>query len=329
MPLDIENLVLEKTPIDLAKAQRYASKWSPTILRRVFQALEITKHLPTDYDVRKSKRYKKVVTTTKIRKYDGKVDGKNTKITLSDRELTVAVGQTEMVIDPENMRDTWASDSANITEGKVALEVYFLEDFLKSIGQEINNNLAYWGDSSSTDETINLIDGIHVVLEELISDGELTPVITPAHTQSTGTFGNIAQGTIFPNVEKVWKAFSVAQRASTIYSYVSFDSFEKYAKSYRAEFGHECTYNKSDLEKTEIVVDGSGGKHILCRASWMGTSNRIISVIPGALRLGTDVQEFASSLKIQEVGYQWIYLIKVVLGVDVVDTEAIKINNLH
>lgn len=320
---------LKQTELNIDKAKQYAGKYAKEILRHLFQQLEITKHFAVDYDVKFAKRYPKIVTKTGIRPYDGKIDADASNIELSDRDLQVSVGQTEMVIDPEKFRNTWATEETDISKGKVALEVYILEDFLASILEAINNDIFFFADKSSTDKHLKIIDGLEKKIEALITAGDTAPIITPAFTETVGVFGNItAVGTTIPNIKKIWKSFTIPQRKKTIYIDVSYDIYEMYVNSYRKEFGHECSYSKTAVEGDQLVIDGTGGKAILRRASWLGDSQRVIAHILGAVRLGTDIDQFVGSIDIQKLGYLWVYMVKVVLGLEVIDPEAFRCNNL-
>ena len=321
---------LTKTPLDVSKAKAYNGLYAKQILRRLFQELEIAKHFAIDFDVKSSKNYPKIVTKAKIRPYDGKVDSDGSSITLSDRQLTVSVGQTELVIDPEIFRNTWAVETSDPSKGKVALEGYILEDFMNSILESINNGLILLGDKSSTNKEIKLIDGLDKLVEALITAGDITPIVTAAHTETLGTFGAITQsGNVISNVKKVWKSFTVPQRKQVIYIDCSYDVYEMYVNSYRVQFGHECAYSKTAIEGDQLVIDGTGGKGILRRSSYLGTSSRLVAYLNGAIRLGTDLDTFAGSVDIQKLGYQWLYMVKIVLGLQIIDLEAVRFNNLR
>ena len=109
--------------------------------------------------------------------------------------------------------------------------------------------------------------------------------------------------------------------------FISIDNFAAFGRSYRREFGHEATYNKDSLDQEFVFLDGTQKKCKLRPASWLGNSNRLIVAPYGAIRIGTDIKGMAGSIKVMDMGYVYVYLMKIVFGVQVIDPVAVTISS--
>lgn len=320
------------TTLDKSKLSAVAAKYSPDIIQQRIKTAEFNQHFLVDRDISNSRRYPKVVVDGKIRPYDGQVKA-NGSVTLSDRELVVKVGSKEMNIDPEFFRYTWASEMENLTEGnRIPLEVYILKQFIDKALADLDDETVYLGDiaanPASTSSAILVCDGLNKIFADLTTSGILVPISTPAHTEGTGWNDGFTDGNVIDNVKKVWKGFTPTLRKEQITIFCSYDVYEMYGNNYRRRHNKEAKYDKTILDAEFITIDGTRGKARLMPASWLGTSSRLIGTVNGAIRVGTDVPNMISSIKVQEVGYNFVFLMKVAFGIQVIDTDGLRINTL-
>lgn len=319
--------------LDLTKMSTAIGRFAANILRKRFRELDCSKHFDTDLDVTSSKKYPKLIVNGKLRKYDGAIKTTAGQVILSDRELTVKVGQKELPLEPESFRNTWAAEMANITEGQVPLEVYILEDYVKNALEDIDQEIFYKGNKDTVDEDevgtpIEINDGLEKLLIACTtgSTPSIVPVSVPAFAIGTGTGTTFTGGNYNSNLKTVWKAQKKAMKKENVDIFISIDNFANFGDSYRKEFGFEAKYDKDALEQEFIYLDGTQKKAKVRPASWLGDSNRIIIAPRGAIRIGTDIKGMLGSIKIMDMGYIYVYLMKVVFGVQIVDPEAVTIS---
>ena len=318
--------------LDLSKMSTVQAKMASTVIRKYYRALDAARHFATDYDVTNSKKYPKLLVKGKLRKYDGSIKVKAGDVVLSDRELTVKVGQKELPLEPESFRNTWAADMANITEGKIPMEIAILEDFSKNSLEDIDQDIFYKGDFSNltfAEEPAGVADGLEkkLLAETTGPNPAIVPVSVPAFDEGTGSGLNAVAGNYNTICKKVWRALKPAVKKMPTDMFISFDNYEKFGNSYRREFGNEAKYDSTVLEQEFIYLDGTQKKCRLIPASWLGDSNRLICAPYGAIRIGTDIKAMATSIKIMDMGYWFAYLCKVVFGVQIIDVDVISISS--
>ena len=320
------------TGLDLSKMSTVVAKMATSIIRKYFKTLDCTRHFATDYDVTKAKKYPKLVVKGKLRKYDGTIKTNAGDVILSDRQLVVTVGQKELGLEPESFRDTWAAEMANISEGRVPLEVYILEDYSKNSLLDIDADIFYKGDTANVAFAGlpgEIADGLEKKLLAETTGGSpaIVPVSVPVFNEGTGSGLNAVAGNYNTVCFTVWNAQLQAIKKMPTDMFISYDHYAGFGRSYRREFGHEATYSKDALDQEFIYLDGTQKKCRLIPASWLGNSSRLIVAPYGAIRIGTDIKQMATSIKIMDMGYVYAYLCKIVFGVQIIDLEAVTISS--
>lgn len=317
--------------LDLAKATAAVAKYAPEIMRKRFGHLDAARQFMSHLDVTKSKKFRKIVVSGSLRKYDGAVKTGNNAIALSDRELSVKVGQKELPVEPEAFRDTWANEMAKISEGRVPMEQYILDDFVKNSFVDLDK--IFWkGDSTllaNAGLPEEICDGLEKILLGLTTGGspDIVPVSVPAFDEGTGSFFNGTAGNYNNNMFKVWNAHLDAVKKEPVDMFVSYANYAAAQRAYRREFGGEMKFDKDEYDQEFFYLDNTQKKCRVFAASWLGTSNRIICAKYGAIVTGTDLAQMVTSVDIQKIGYIFLYLMKVVFGVQAIDPEAIRISS--
>lgn len=317
--------------LDLSKATASVPLYAAEIMRKRFGNLDAARQFMTHMDVTKSKKFRKIVVNGSLRKYDGAVKTGNNAIALSDRELSVKVGQKELPVEGEAFRDTWANQMAKISEGRVPMEEYILDDFIKNSFVDLDK--IFWKGDTTLPANAGLpeeiCDGLEKILLGLTTGAtpEIVPVSVPVFNEGSGSNLNAVGGNYNDNMFKVWNAHVDAVKKEPVDMFLSYGNYAAAARSYRREFGNEATFNKDDYNQEFFYLDNTQKKCRVFPASWLGTSNRIVSCKYGAIVTGTDLAQMVTSVDIQKNGYIFLYLMKVVFGVQVVDPEAVRISS--
>lgn len=316
------------TGLDLTKMGIVIAKMASTLVRKYFKNTDATKQIPIDYDVTKSKRYGKVLVKGRFRKYDGAIKTTDGQVILSDRELNVGVGQKELPLEPEQFRNTWANEMADISAGKVPLEIYILDDYTKNSMQDLDE-LFYKGDTASTDSLLKICDGLEKIMlaETTGATPAIVPVSVPAFDAGSGSGLNAVAGNYNAVCKTVWRAQQQALKENETDMYLSIDNYAYFGESYRREHSHEATYNKDVLDQEFVYLDGTQKKCKIRSASWLGASNRVWVFPKGAIRIGTDIKQMVGSIKFKDEGYYYLYLCKMVFGVQIIDLEAVTVSS--
>lgn len=320
--------------LDLTKMSVAIGAYAANIVRQRFRQLDCAKHFDVDMNVTSSKKYPKLIVKGKLRKYDGAIKTTAGSVILSDRELVVKVGQKELPLEPESFRNTWAANMANISEGRVPLEVYILEDFTKNSLQDIDQEMFYKGNKDTTvpaevGTPIEIADGLEKLLLACTTgpNPSIIPVSVPAFDAGSGSGLNAVAGNYNSICKTVWKAQNPALKKEAVDMFLSIDNYDAFGTSYRREFGHEAKFDKDSLDQEFIYLDGTQKKCRIRPASWLGNSNRIIVAPRGAIIIGTDINGMVGSIKVMDMGYVFVYLQKIIFGVQIIDTDAVTISS--
>lgn len=316
--------------ISVSLLSDYAGQYAPGLIRSLVNDAEFARQFPVDKSVTNAQKYPKLKTNAVLGPYTGSKTNTGGEFVLSDKELRVDVGQAVVSIDPEILRREWAGSMEKITEGRVPLERFFLDDFLKKAFSELNDSTFFKGDKANvgSNQAIKMIDGLEKDLLALVTATEITPVTTAAWNAGSGWGASFTDGNVIDGFKAVDNNLPVVYRNMKRTIFCSYDVFDKYCEHYRRRHGWEALFKGQGQDQPRIYLDGTMNKCEIVRATWLGTSSRILDIIDGAVRVGTDTATMASSIDIQKDGFVFWYLMKMVLGVKIVDVEGIRVNSL-
>lgn len=325
---------------NVTKLQNFAQKYGSEILRQQLSQCEFVSHFPVETDVVNEKGYMKLTVNNVLKPYTGSVNTAGDEVVYSHRKLSVSVGQSDLAIDPEQVRSTpFVNDMLiNITEGKkVYHEGIIMAEFAKQAMAQLNNFTFYKGDKSlvntTTPKALLVADGLEKMITQCIAASDpldkLTPVVIPAFNEGAGWVNVTDEGNMLESFQKVDDDFDVAYKTFERTQFVSHQAYKKYKNNYKRRYKNDPKYEKYDGGVFEFMYLEDTGKRVkIAPATWLGTSNRIIDVIDGCIRVGTDTAGMASSIKVQESGYLFIYMMKLCFGVQIVDPAGVRIGSL-
>ncbi len=297
-------------------------------------------HFRVDNGIVNEKSFPKIGATAILEPYTGTTTPNGGKYQYSDRKLTVKVGQSYLFVDPEDARQLYFATAANkIKSGKVLHEEIVTRKILEDVLDQMNTKCFYKGDAAgvNADKAFVTFDGLEKQLiacmaADLVTDktNSIVPVVTPAFQPGMG-FGNTVSnwGNTIENIKKVDGAHSLSRKSFSRDVFVNHDIFSQYIEDYRRRHGNEAKFQKeNDNDFGFVFLDGTSQKAKLRPATWLGTSQRIISCIPGAIVAGTDTASMVGDIKVQEEDFLIKYLLKVVFGVQIIDPSCVKVNTL-
>jgi len=157
--------------------------------------------------------------------------------------------------------------------------------------------------------------GLGYHLAALITNGDVSPVTTAAHTASNA----------YDNLHLVWKQVPEAYKNRGVKCYISRNTYELFVEQYEndvAKFTEKDGATVKYLPRTD-------GKCEIVVASWMVGSSRIIMTPKENIYMGTDLLSDMNELEVVK-STLWIMKagIRNVIGFQFRDPEAITCNNL-
>lgn len=169
---------------------------------------------------------------------------------------------------------------------------------------------AKWEDISAK----AICKGIGTYLAEAITNGDITPVVTGA-VSNTNAYEACVD--VYRDLDPQFK------NSKLINMYISHDVYA------------DLLDNVEDsVAKNFVLMDGlltlpkSAGKVKIIPLSEMGTSQRIIATLPKNFVQGVDSESDLNDIDIQKINYKLHYMVQGVVGFQIADTDAISCNNV-
>lgn len=316
--------------LDVSRLLAFAATYAPDIIKSLLNEFEIKNHFPLDTSVSASKRYPKMRINGVLGPYTGNDDSDGNEIELSDRELTVEVGQAVIWIDPETVRRTFLGQNSRITDGEIPAEEAFITYYLEKIFEQFSNETFYKGDktlaATAPNKSKRMMNGLELDLLNAISNSLIAPVTTAAWNSGSGRGVTYVEGNTISGFANVWEGLKAPYRKNASNIFAGEGPFKKYVEEHNRAFSQKIEY--LDGSKSSFYMDGTSEKALITKAYWLGSSNRILAVNKGAIQVGTDKPDMISELDIQKRGFKYGYLSKFVGGVRIIDPEGVSCNSL-
>jgi hypothetical protein len=337
----IQSIGTVNQSINVDKLTGFARDFGAEIFTQLLNDTEFVTHFPTETDITSERSYLKLNVDATLGPYTGKLDNEGDEANYSHRKLGVTVGQSVLAVDPESLRYAphVIKTLQNITGGKVYQEGLILAEFIKSLQAKLNDYTFYKGDTAITATTkpqkaMKMANGLEKVILACIAATEptdkLTPVVTPAFNPGVGYYPSPTNwGNMIESFEAVDNGFTAADQKRERTIFCAIDVFKNYKNNFKLRHGNDPRLEYYDGGIHEFIYLGDTDKRCkIAPATWLGTSNRIIDVIDGSIRVGTDVAGMLAELDIQKLGFLYYYFTKAIFGVQIVNVDGVRINSL-
>ena len=304
--------------INFAALNAYAGKYAAKIIAQILMTLTVAQDVTVMDGLKNTVRLPKLSTADFLKPYDGVFAATADALVFGERQLTVSVGQGDLLIEPEQFRYTFLGDQLANGGRNIPEEQFIFDRIKERVANSINTNIPWIGDKAVTvtnaaSKVRKIADGFAKIIAAEITATKITPVVTGAITSTNAMTA----------VETVWKSLNPGVRGQTGIIYVSYDVFWKYCDAYDTAY------------KTSPIFTGYSNEVRLRHAQnwtvrpclWMGSSQRILATLKENLYMGTDALSELSAIKLIEDHYTVEMSMKVVLGFQIADLEVLAVND--
>ena len=266
--------------VDISKVQDYAEKHKKELLNLAVMNAEVIQKMDlvagvTDKYTMTELAFKKI-----FKPYAKAWDPDSNKAELIPRTGRVEIGQVELEEEPLRYLKTYLG---NILKGGVNPEEHpfekeFLEGIVKRVSNDINDDLAFFGDYAlrqSQDPAIaksvkSINNGFFTIIDKEVAANNISEA--KGNLIKTGDINSTNAVAKLKSFYRKACTKMPALRSQTVRLYISFEVYDAYNDNYQAING-ALPYNK-EFEKT--FLEGSANRCILEPMSSMGISKRIM-----------------------------------------------------
>lgn len=305
---------------DTSAIAAYAGKHQLALFATLRNSLDIFKDITVIPGIKNTLKLTKLTVKDGVRGYREQFDAADDDLSYSQRDLSVELLKRDMLINPLKYRSTFMSEAMKpgVNPDDIPFAKYTTEEVMKKIAQEVNDAayLAVKGDASSVAKTFN---GLGTLIAAAIDAETATPGsgLVPI---ATGAITNV---NAVSKVEQMMKAMPVAFRRVGFEIFMSYDVFDKYNEDYREKFKKYLAPNDDGV----YTVDNTSRKVKIVPATWMGSSQRLIST-PKANLLGGcdglgDMDKLHTDVELEILKWRALFA----MGFQIRDIAAIKVND--
>lgn len=134
---------------DLSEISRYANQFQKKLIATLVNGLDIFSDIMVMPNVKTSMKLPKLTVGDGFRPYSGSTEFQSGDVVYGDRELKVSAGKREILIDPEDYRNTYLSQilsaGSGAREKKIPFAQFLWDQVIKSTQREVNDEVAYFG----------------------------------------------------------------------------------------------------------------------------------------------------------------------------------------
>lgn len=261
---------------DAEAFRNYVEKKGWDLLTRMFYGFE-TAQLVTTHDGIKGKLVlTELILGDLFRRWSKTFNPLTNAIKFVPRELVVDAAKIDLSIYPQEFESSYLGEIRKKGQNPrdFPFEAFILEKVIAKAMEELED--AAWqgvktASPESTDKLNLLFDGYLEIIRKAIAATDITPVTTGVITDS-----NVVQ-----SVENVFDFLHPAVKKSATMAFVSVETFTKYQRNYRSDFGKytDADGMRAKLDFANCTLVGIAG---------MGNSDRIIITPASNLHLGYD-----------------------------------------
>lgn len=265
--------------------QQYLGENSADLLMLAYQNMDVWNDVTVLPDVKNKIRLTTLLIDSIVKPYSSTFNPSLGKIKFSPREIGVDVGKADLLLDPEEYRQTYLAEftKKGVLRGPddLPFSQYVWEAIFAKFGEELNNSTAYFGvKNAAGTAAVDVTDGFGTKLAAMITATEVTP----------NTIGALASSTAQAQLLTLWRSipekFRVKKLAMTAYmSRSSYDAYEDGldTKSYNTGLG-ESFLGPKYLRHSDGLLE-------LKPVSWMAGSSRVIITPKSNIILAADATQ--------------------------------------
>ncbi|MBE7177730.1 MAG: hypothetical protein INR69_15080 [Mucilaginibacter polytrichastri] len=314
-----QSAIFMATP-DTSALAAYAGKYEKKLFAVLRNSLDILQDVTTVPGIKNTLKLTKLSVKDGVRAYREQFDAADDDFKYSGRDLSVELLKRDISINPLKYRPTWMSEvmKTGVNPDDIPFAGFVSEQTAIKVAQEVNDNcyLAVKGAGTSVATTfdgLGTLIAAAIAAETAVAGTGIAPVAT----------GAISNTTAVAKFEQMMKAMPVAYRRAGFNIYCSFDTFDKYNEDYREKYKKYLEQNTNG----EYYIDNTGRKVRIVPATWMGTSQRLISTPKENLLAGVDglgdMDKIHTDIELEILRWRMLFA----LGFQIRDLAAIKVND--
>jgi len=234
------------------------------------------------------------------------------------RMLKVRPWKVDLQIIPQNLYRSWLGK--HVKQGSdiydVPFEQFIMEEIIKRVQNDLRMRALFNGVyNGSGTAAVDVMTGVHRLIADEITAGEINPVAT----------GVITKTTTIDAVEATHDGLSEDYKNTTTQAMVGPTLFAWYVRDYRLRYGGNMDY--LGMAKDSVYIDGTNC--ILKKEPGMGTSQRIIVCTPDNLTYGVDSLSDENNIVIEKEKRALNIMVDAKSGVDFkeVHGDALAVND--
>ncbi len=263
----------------------YAPQNSSDLLSVMYQGMDVWNDVTVLPDVKNKIRLTTLLVDSILKPYTSTFTPSLQKINFKPRDIGVDVGKADLLLDPEEYRQTYLAEftkkGVQRSPEDLPFEQYVWEAIFAKFGEDVNNVAAYFGvHNAGGSAPVDVCDGFGTKLAAMITASEVTPNSVGALVKTT------AQDQLLTIWRSIPEKFRVKKLQMT--AYMSQDSYDAYedgqdTKSYNNGLG-ESFLGPKYLRHTSGMLE-------LRPVSWMSGSDRVIITPKSNIIMAADATE--------------------------------------
>ncbi len=305
---------------DTTALSAYAGKYEKALFATLRNSLDIFNDITVIPGIKNTLKLTKLTVKDGVRGYREQFDAADDDLKYSGRDLSVELLKRDILINPLKYRNTFMSEmmKPGVNPDDIPFAKYVTEQTMIKIAQEVNDSayLAAKGDFSSVAKSF---DGLGTIIAAAIA-AETATAGTGLVPVATGAITNV---NAVSKVEQMIKSMPVAYRRAGFEVFMSYDVFDKYNEDYRERYKKYLEANDNGV----YTVDNTARKVKIVPATWMGSSQRLISTPKANLLAGVDalgdMDKIHTDVELEILKWRVLFA----MGFQIRDLNAIKVND--
>ena len=285
--------------VSLGSLQNFASSYKKDIMPQFVNNMDVKDDILFMPDVVIDQRLTAFAADDNIvQPYATGFSSTNNQLLFTPRDLKVYKGKVDVLIVPEELRQTYLSILAPTPGGPgqtmadLPFEAFIMSEIMRKAGSLVNNYTAYFGDNNDTTST-PLAIRIGVGFKRIIA-AEITAATIPSGQVYTG--GALTNSNTLGVIENVWQSLPEALQNADTEGFVSRSVFNKLIFSLRTSNQYVLPMDAYNQGFIDLPI--AAGKCRIKPRTWMNGSNRIIITPRINLVMGADTLQ-GSIFKLQ------------------------------
>jgi hypothetical protein len=363
----IPNGVSLFTAADTSALATFPGEYEDKLFSTLINSMDIAGDITVMPNIKKKKNLTKLRVKKGARPFSSTHEPATGDLVYTPRVIEVKGGKRDLLVDPEDYRDTWMAQQAGPGSGAnkktIPFEQYVWAEVMKALGAELNDETAYFG-LDIDDLTIVAYDaGDAYVVGDYVTFGNPTkwyvcvanaaagdtPATDPLKWQDVTArmickgFGAIIQEEIDGSTLSVTATGAITDGATAKTAFKKL--FRAHTDAYKkAGLITYCSYTDYEFlldglsENTkytnpdgtpvgQLYLPETGKKNLIIPVTWLNGSRRLICTPKENLILGTDLLSDLNDISVVQDVYTYKTGIKFQLGFQIRDIDAIRVGD--